>query len=230
MCVCVSACSYLRVCVQCPLMSSWNCTKLLHVLIILHRSRMFFLLSAMFSQKFSMPSLHYFLFWLCVRLACGLSFPWPCILVCVCVPAFVSPPNATAHKMIEKCFEHNAYLCVHRQARAVNKLNMQIILFSPSVSNKVYLSKNPIIPDNYYPECSLEVSMLTDHSSQHGNSTLLTHTHLHAYRCVVSTNRHPAGFLLIFFLCSVSDNFCTFKHFVSSLDCEISRFFLPTVD
>lgn len=65
---------------------------------------------------------------------------WPCILLFgLCIP-----PNATAYKMIEKCFEQNAYLCVQRRAEAVNKLNMQIILFSSSVSNKVYLSKTQL--------------------------------------------------------------------------------------
>lgn len=104
--------------------------------------------------------------WAFLRL---LSFPWPCILV---------PPPP---EMIEKCFKHNAYLCVHRHA-----LNMQIILFSSSVSSKVYLSKNPIIPDNYYPERPLEVSMLTDHSSQHGSSSLPILTYTHTRACISS--------------------------------------------
>lgn len=73
-----------------------------------------------------------------------------------------------------QCFPHyndrellwaKAYLCVHRRAYAVNKPNMQIVLFSTSVRNKVQLPKNPIIADNYYPEGFL-VSVLTDHCSQ----------------------------------------------------------------
>lgn len=196
LCVCVSACT------QCPLMSSWNSTKLLHTLFILHRSRMVFIISNVFFRGF--PCLQFIIFpWLCVRLEHFLRLGSPSLdLVYLCVYSAFVPchhsPSATAHKMIEKCFEHSAYLCVHRQAQAVNKLNMQIILFSPSVSNKVYLSKNPIMPDNYYPKSSLEVSVLTDHCSRHGNLSLLTRTHTLACILLCCLNRQAS--------CRVSPN------------------------
>lgn len=81
----------------------------------------------------------------------------------------------------------------------MHRLNMPIILLSPSVSSKVYLSKNPIIPDNYYPACPLELSVLTDHSSLRGNchTHINAHTHLFAYYCVVWTKRHPAAFRIL---------------------------------
>lgn len=106
----------------------------------------------------------------------------------------------------------------------MSKLNMQIILFSPSVSNRVYLPKNPIIADNYYSVSTLEFSTLTDHSSLRGNSSPVSQTHTQTCINIVAASR-PKGILKAlsrFFRCS---NFCTFKHFLSSLDCEISRFF-----
>lgn len=84
-------------------------------------------ISFWFSQKFSFI----IFFLLCVRLEYfeHLALLPLTLYTCVCVQPLYHPPthalpNATAHKMIKKCFEHNAYLCVHRQAQAVNKLNI----------------------------------------------------------------------------------------------------------
>lgn len=149
-----------------------------------------------------------------------LPFPWPGVLA----SALPSPaPHATAHRLMEKCFEHNAYACVHRRAPAASKLNMQIILFSLSVSNRVYLPKNPIIADNYYPVSPVEFSTLTDRSSVRGNSSPVSQTHTQTCINIVAASQ-PKGILKAlsrFFRCS---DFCTFKHFHSSLGW--GRFFI----
>lgn len=99
-----------------------------------------------FSPRASVPSLHYFHLPMCKASAClktELSFPWPWVLVfafSISAPPPPLPPPPTAHKITEKCFEHNAYLCVHRQAQAVNKLNLQIIWSPPHQSATRFIS------------------------------------------------------------------------------------------
>lgn len=164
-----------------------------------------------------------FILFFCNYFKAVLLLPWPGILASVfsfCTIVL----HETAHRLTVKCFEYNAYVCPHRQATAVSKLNMQIILFSPSVSNRVYLPKNPIIPDNYYPVSPLEFSTLTDHSSLRGNSSPVSQTHTQTCINIVAASQ-PKGILKALSQFFRWSNFCTFKHFLSSLGCEISRFF-----
>jgi len=74
-------------------------------------------------------------------------------LASICFSNTVTLPltlSTTIQQLTKEVLHAHAYVNIYAkrqgQAQAVNKLN---IVFSPSVSNKVYLAANLIVPDNY---------------------------------------------------------------------------------